>query len=220
MENKAQNYTPEQTQLIVEQYQQGTPVEQIAQAVGKSTRSIVAKLSREGVYVAKTKQSAPRVKKSELVERIAQSVGVPSELFESLEKANHEVLEQLAQKLGVQVKIVINTDYGGFSLSLLAREYIANLKGWTLVESTTYENMAWWEPPINSIEHNVFGDQVWDQDLPRTDPHLIQCVEELGDSSWGIYAELKVVEVPDSVSWHIQETDGREWVAEDHRTWM
>ena len=86
--------------MIVEQYRQGTPVEQIAQALGKSTRSIVAKLSREGVYVAKTKQAAPRVKKSELVERIAASVGVPSELFESLEKANHEVLEQLANKLG------------------------------------------------------------------------------------------------------------------------
>ena len=100
MENKAQNYTPEQTQLIVEQYQAGTPIEQIAQLVGKSTRSIVAKLSREGVYVAKSKQAQPRVKKSELVERIAASVGVPSELFESLEKANLEVLEQLAQKLG------------------------------------------------------------------------------------------------------------------------
>ena len=100
MENKQQNYTPEQTQLIVEQYKQGTPVEQIAQALGKTTRSVVAKLSREGVYVAKTKQAQPRVKKSELVERIAASVGVPSELFESLEKANHEVLEVLANKLG------------------------------------------------------------------------------------------------------------------------
>lgn len=100
MENKAQNYTPEQTQMIVQEYQAGTPIEQIAQAVGKSTRSIVAKLSREGVYVAKSKQAQPRVKKSELVERIAQAVGVPSELFESLEKANYEVLEQLANKLG------------------------------------------------------------------------------------------------------------------------
>jgi hypothetical protein len=101
MENKAQNYTPEQTQLIVEQYKQGTPVEQIAQTLGKSTRSIVAKLSREGVYVAKTKAAQPRVRKADLVERIAGAVGVPSEVFESLEKANHEVLEQLAQKLGV-----------------------------------------------------------------------------------------------------------------------
>ena len=49
MENKAQNYTAEQTQLIVEQYKSGTPVEQIAQMIGKTTRSVVAKLSREGV---------------------------------------------------------------------------------------------------------------------------------------------------------------------------
>lgn len=101
METKMQNYTPEQVKLIVEQYKNGISVEQIAQALGKSTRSIVAKLSREGVYVAKTKVAQPRVKKSDLVERIALAVGVPSELFESLEKANLEVLEQLAQKLGV-----------------------------------------------------------------------------------------------------------------------
>ena len=100
METKAQNYTPEQTKIIVDQYKQGIPVEQIAEQLGKSTRSIVAKLSREGVYVAKSKQTQPRVKKSELVERIAVAVGVPSELFESLEKANLEVLEQLANKLG------------------------------------------------------------------------------------------------------------------------
>jgi hypothetical protein len=93
MENKAQNYTPEQVKMIVEQYKSGTPVEQIATMIGKSTRSIV--------YVAKNKASvAPRVRKADLVERIAQVVGVPSELFESLEKANHEVLEQLADKLG------------------------------------------------------------------------------------------------------------------------
>lgn len=99
MENKAQNYTPEQTKMIVHEYQNGTPVEQIAEMLGKSTRSIVAKLSREGVYVAKSKTAQPRVKKSELVERIAAAVGVPSELFESLEKANLEVLEHLVNRL-------------------------------------------------------------------------------------------------------------------------
>jgi hypothetical protein len=100
MENKAQNYTPEQTQLIVAEYKNGTPVEQIAQMIGKTTRSVVAKLSREGVYVAKSKATGGvRVKKSDLVERIANRVGVPSEVFESLEKANHEVLEHLAAKL-------------------------------------------------------------------------------------------------------------------------
>ena len=37
MENKAQNYTPEQTKMIVHEYQNGTPVEQIAEMLGKST---------------------------------------------------------------------------------------------------------------------------------------------------------------------------------------
>jgi hypothetical protein len=99
VENKNQNYTAEQTQMLVDQYKAGTPIEQIAVTLGKSTRSIVAKLSREGVYVAKNKLTQPRVRKSDLVERIASAVGVPSELFESLEKANYEVLEQLATKL-------------------------------------------------------------------------------------------------------------------------
>jgi hypothetical protein len=51
------NYTPEQTLEIVQAYQAGATVEQLAERVGKSVRSVVAKLSREGVYVAKTKVS-------------------------------------------------------------------------------------------------------------------------------------------------------------------
>ncbi len=98
-ENKT-NYTPEQTLELVQAYQAGVAVEQLAERVGKSVRSVVAKLSREGVYVAKTKAAgAHRVKKSELVDKLAQACGVQPELFESLEKANHDVLEALVAKL-------------------------------------------------------------------------------------------------------------------------
>jgi len=116
------------------------------------------------------------------------------------------------------MKIVINSDYGGFGLSSEAMEFIANRKGWNYQISDYYER--WWEPPLNSLEYNVFGAQIWDLDLPRTDRDLVDCVELLGDRSWGRNAELKVVIVPDEVEWHIQEQDGREWIAEDHRTWM
>jgi hypothetical protein len=116
------------------------------------------------------------------------------------------------------MKVVINCDYGGFGLSHQAMEYIADRKGWDCIIIDNYER--WWEPPLDSVESNVFGHQIWDVDLPRTDPDLIQCVEELGDKSWGRNAELKVVDVPDEVSWHIQDNDGKEWVAEDHRIWM
>lgn len=94
------NYTLEQTAQLVEGYAQGETVEQLAQAMGKTVRSVVAKLSREGVYVAKTKATGQhRVKKAELVDQLAAKCGVAPEVFESLEKANHDVLEALVAKL-------------------------------------------------------------------------------------------------------------------------
>ena len=98
---KTVNYTEAQTKELVELYKAGETVEALATKLGKSTRSIVAKLSREGVYQAKTKANAvPRVRKAELVDRLAQACGVAPEVFESLEKANHEVLEHLVSQLG------------------------------------------------------------------------------------------------------------------------
>ena len=95
------NYTPEQTLQLVTDYQAGTSIEQLAQSLGKTTRSVVAKLSREGVYVAKTAaKGQQRVKKADLVDQLAQACNVAPEVFESLEKANHDVLEALV----VQIK--------------------------------------------------------------------------------------------------------------------
>ena len=66
------NYTPEMTQLIVEDYVNGVSVEDIAAKVVKSVRSVRAKLVREGVYVAKPKVVSRKVegptKKELLVE--------------------------------------------------------------------------------------------------------------------------------------------------------
>jgi len=100
MTEKLQNYTPEQVQLMVEQYVQGVSVEQIAEQLGKSVRSIVAKLSREGVYKPRTKQAqVVRVTKASLVEQISMLVGKPSEQMESLEKANQDVLVALLEHI-------------------------------------------------------------------------------------------------------------------------
>ncbi len=94
------NYTPEQTLELVQAYQAGATVEQLAERIGKSVRSVVAKLSREGVYVAKTKVTgAARVRKAELVDKLAQACGANPEVFESLEKANHDVLEALVARI-------------------------------------------------------------------------------------------------------------------------
>ena len=52
---KKVNYSPELTAQIVTDYQAGTPVDEIADTIGKSVRSVRSKLVREGVYVAKEK---------------------------------------------------------------------------------------------------------------------------------------------------------------------
>lgn len=65
MTDKPVNYTPEQTAQLVANYKAGATVEVLAEMFGKTTRSVVAKLSREGVYTAKNKASGvARVKKS------------------------------------------------------------------------------------------------------------------------------------------------------------
>lgn len=101
MTEKTVNYTEALTKELVDRYVAGETVEALASALGKSTRSVVAKLSREGVYKSKAKTSTvARVKKADLVDTLAAACGVAPEVFESLEKANHDVLEALVAKLG------------------------------------------------------------------------------------------------------------------------
>ena len=52
---KRVNYTEAQTAAMIEDYQAGKSVEEIAEAMGKAVRSVRSKLVREGVYVAAEK---------------------------------------------------------------------------------------------------------------------------------------------------------------------
>lgn len=53
----------------------------------------------------------------------------------------------------------------------------------------------------------------------RTNPKLIQVIEELGARANGLHAKLQIVDVPDGVEYEIDEYDGQEHIAEKHRTW-
>ena len=92
-------------------------------------------------------------------------------------------------------KIVINSCHGGFGLSTEAESKYRELAGIT-------------DPNFYSRRN-----------IPRDDAHLIAVVELMGSAADGEYAELKIVDVPDEVNWYIEEYDGKEWVAERHRTW-
>jgi hypothetical protein len=99
---KAVNYTPEQTAQIVNAYTAGDTVEAIAAMVGKSTRSIVAKLSREGVYKKKeyvTKTGEKAVKKDAHADAIGAILKLPENDIESLTKANKSALKAIFEAL-------------------------------------------------------------------------------------------------------------------------
>jgi hypothetical protein len=102
MAEKAVNYTPEQTAKIIADYQAGVAVEQIAQAMGKTVRSIVAKLSREKVYVAKqyvTKTGEKPVKKDVTADAIGAILRLSENDIESLTKANKSALKAIFDAL-------------------------------------------------------------------------------------------------------------------------
>ena len=91
-----QNYTPDQTAELVQNYQAGTTVEALAEHFGKSVRSIVAKLSREGVYKAKAKGAAKgKATKALMTEMLEDLAGTERGALETLQKGSHEALEAL-----------------------------------------------------------------------------------------------------------------------------
>ena len=98
METKV-NYTEEQTLKIVEGYKQGETVEALAELVGKSTRSVVAKLVREGVYQAKTRTVGSRPSKATTIAEIARHTLLDPVTLAGLEKAPREALEALVAAL-------------------------------------------------------------------------------------------------------------------------
>ena len=103
MTEKAQNYTAEQTAQLVAEYianpSQAT-VEALANKLGKTARSVVAKLSKEGVYVSKAKAAGKReMLKAEMVAELAKLVGATEEQLESLEKATGPALQLVLKAL-------------------------------------------------------------------------------------------------------------------------
>lgn len=116
------------------------------------------------------------------------------------------------------MKVVINKCFGGFGLSDAAVERYAELKGIKIFrqkQEHSFGGASWWVDGVEDDDHYFSSYSITE----RCDPVLVQVVEEMGDSANGWAAELKIVEIPDDVEWHIHEYDGWEHVAENHRTW-
>ena len=100
------NYTEEQTAHIIQAYQRNPnrdTVEMLAEELEKSVKSIIGKLSREGVYrreIYKTKSGELPVTKVEIVSNIADSLGIEVESLFGLEKTPKATLKTLETAIG------------------------------------------------------------------------------------------------------------------------
>lgn len=107
MTDKTVNYTDEMVEAMVADYSDSPTTDTVARLASeydKSTRSIVAKLVREGVYVAKarvTKTGAPVVRKADLVAAIQDRMGGIE--LPTLEKASKADLTNLLNALPEEI---------------------------------------------------------------------------------------------------------------------
>ena len=134
------------------------------------------------------------------------------------------------------MKILINTCFGGYNLSHEAMLRYAEVKGiavypenslgglytyWLVPESERVDQSNWrsMSKEEQKASNKLYKEQtLYSKDF-RTDPAMIQVVEELGDKANGRFAELKLVEIPDGMNYTIEDYDGMEHIAEVHRTW-
>jgi hypothetical protein len=102
------NYTEDQTQYIVDAYTAEPTmhtVMSLAERLDKTHKSIIGKLSREGVYeraVYKSKSGESPVTKAEIVNAIAENLGIEVESLVGLEKSPKATLKALELATGAQ----------------------------------------------------------------------------------------------------------------------
>ena len=99
---RPKNYTDEMVAQMTAAYEANPSretVDMLAGQMGKSVRSVIAKLSREGVYVAQpkvTKTGEPVVRKQELVVALQDHFGI---VIPTLVKASKADLQRLVDSI-------------------------------------------------------------------------------------------------------------------------
>lgn len=102
----AANYTQDQVEFMVNQYRlkpDRETVDRLAEDLDKSVKSIIGKLSREGVYrkqVYKTKTGEVPITKEQLIAGLADLFEVESSKLMGLEKAPKQVIKFLHDTIG------------------------------------------------------------------------------------------------------------------------
>ena len=106
----AVNYTPEMVDLMKSRYSANPTretVEELANELNKSIKSVIGKLSREGVYEKTeylTKTGEKPVTKRELVEKVAEILAVEYQALAGLEKSPKSSLKLLEETLIINLR--------------------------------------------------------------------------------------------------------------------
>lgn len=105
------------------------------------------------------------------------------------------------------MKVVINKCYGGFGLSHEAMMLYAEKKGITVYPKKDRGLLLYFTTPEQNYENWLY-----DRDIDREDPVLVEVVEQLGEGANGRCASLEIVVVPEGTAYEISEYDGYERV--------
>ena len=106
----AVNYTPEMVDTMKSRYTDNPSretVEVLSKELNKSIKSIIGKLSREGVYQKTeylTKTGEKPVTKRELVEKVSEILGVDYQALAGLEKSPKSALKLLEETLIINLR--------------------------------------------------------------------------------------------------------------------
>ena len=121
---KAVNYTPEQTAWIVDRYMEVREsseevrealVKELAAELNKKPASVIAKLSREGVYVAKVvvaKDGKPAIKKDKLAVVLADISGTVLTSAENMTKRDMQALVEAFEARDAKIAELEDELYG------------------------------------------------------------------------------------------------------------
>ena len=113
------NYTDQQTDAMISAYildPTRETVDKLAEELGRSTKSIIGKLSREGVYrreVYVSKTGEAPITKVEIVNNIAESLGLETTTLAGLEKSPKAALRNLEKAVAGLTQTGEFDDYPG-----------------------------------------------------------------------------------------------------------
>ena len=104
------NYTQDMVDLMTTRYSASPTretVEELASELNKSIKSVIGKLSREGIYQKTeylTKTGEKPITKKELVTRIGEVLGIEYQALAGLEKSPKQALKSLTESLVLNLK--------------------------------------------------------------------------------------------------------------------